>query len=240
MDMTRNHHELHAREFKLNGYTIIRHDALVQQASELRRLFLSQFHSRFGDQTARNRSLIKRFGASLEVASFSIHPAIRDCASIAGIKEPVFCGPVVTHYTSSDLTGNAYGLPYHQGWPSMSSSVNSVVVWVSLRDANEGTHSVIVAPGRHKEGLLPGQQSDSGYVLSQDRFEGEVVLEIKAGELLVMSAFLPHKTHVHPTNSEWKLSLSRRLDDLACPSWARRDYRNAYQTRVDRSLYLLD
>ena len=61
---------------------------------------------------------------------------------------------------------------------------------------------------------------------------------IKAGDLLIMSCFLPHRTFVHPNFKGWKLSLSQRYDDLADKDWRNRGYKNSYQVTVNRKLYL--
>ena len=122
----------------------------------------------------------------------------------------------------------------------MGSSKQSVICWLNLVDANSGTHGVEILPGMHQAGLLPGKQTQSAYVLDEDvtRDVDSLVPRIFAGDLLLMSSFLPHRTHVNPSFSDWKLSISQRFDDLSDSEWAKRGYRNAYGIHVNRRLYL--
>ncbi len=156
---------------------------------------------------------------------------------MVGCRSPVFCGPVVSHYTHTDLTGNSYGLPWHQDYPSMASSSNSVIVWISVNDCSLQTHSIEVAPGQHTKGVLPGVQRDNGYILNDQVFANSQVLKIFVGDVLLFSPYLPHRTFMNPVSSEYKLSFSRRFDDLDCPFWPARRFANAYNICVDRNLY---
>ena len=220
-----------------NGYAIARVPEIHAQVARLRQHFEQNFQSRFGDAPATNRNLLKRFADSIELAALFTSPALVDAVRAIGIQEPVYCGPVVSHYTHSDQTGNSYGLPWHQDYPSMASSANSVIAWISVNDCNEKTHSIEVAPKRHAHGLLPGNQLDNGYVLTEQAFDDSRVLEINAGDILVFSPYLPHRTYVNPASQAYKLSFSRRFDDLQCPHWPERKFANAYGVSVDRTLY---
>lgn len=220
-----------------NGYAIAQVPEIHAQVARLRQRFEQNFQGRFGDDPATNRNLLKRFADSIELATLFTSPALVDTVRAIGIQEPVYCGPVVSHYTHSDQTGNSYGLPWHQDYPSMASSANSVIVWISVNDCNVNTHSIEVAPKRHAHGLLPGNQLDNGFVLTEQAFDGSCVLEINAGDILVFSPYLPHRTYVNPASQAYKLSFSRRFDDLQCPYWPERKFANAYGVSVDRTLY---
>jgi len=154
-----------------------------------------------------------------------------------GIKEPVQTGPVVTHYTANDLTGGNYGLPYHQDWPSMGTSSKGVIAWTSITDTTTDTPGLTILPGSHLTGLWPGEQTDTGYILGEQEFDTALDIEVNAGKILLMSPYLVHKTRLAIGDAKWKLSLSCRFDDLACPMWDRRNYISAYRTVVDRSAY---
>ena len=224
-------------EYLENGYAIARIPEIHAQAANLKQRFERDFQSRFGNDPLTNRNLIKRLADSIESAALFSSPALVDAVRSIGIQEPVYCGPVVSHYTHSDHTGNSYGLPWHQDYPSMASSANSAIVWVSVNACSAQTHSMEVAPKRHSQGLLPGAQLDNGYVLSEQSFADSSVLDIQAGDILVFSPYLPHRTHINPTSQAYKLSFSRRLDDLQCPHWSERKFANAYGVSVNRTLY---
>ena len=53
-----------------------------------------------------------------------------------------------------------------------------------------------------------------------------------------MSSYLPHRTFVNKNFEGWKLSISQRFDDLNDVDWAKRGYENAYETKVNREMYL--
>jgi hypothetical protein len=220
-----------------DGYVIVQLQEIHELVKRLKMRFERDFQNRFCDDPFTNRNLLKRFADSIELSSLFAAPSLVDAICSIGIHEPVYCGPVVSHYTHSDKIGNSYGLPWHQDFPSMASSANSAVVWISVNDCNAQTHSVEVAPKYHAKGLLPGDQLDNGYVLKEQAFEGSCVLEINAGDVLVFSPYLPHRTHVNSASLAYKLSFSRRFDDLDCPHWAKRQFVNAYGVSVDRSLY---
>ena len=169
-----------------DGYSILRNKKLSVEIKNIKEEF-KFFHSKFDKDASKNRSS----------GQFTLNSLI-------------FCGPVVSHYTSNDKTGSSYGLPFHQDYPSMASSKNSCIIWFCLEDCSSKNHSIAVIPGLHKNGLLPGDQNDGGYVLNlldKDK-EKEKILDIIAGDILIMSSFLPHKTYVNKMTKNFKLSLN--------------------------------
>ncbi len=226
-------------EFQDNGFVVYRNDLMIKLVTDLRRRFERIYMSCFGSEVEANRNVIKRFGDDIRVQSLFVNQVLIDVMKNLQIVHPVFCGPVVTHYTCNDFTGRSYGLPLHQDWPSMGSSNNSAIVWCNLQNSGAQSHSVAVAPGKHKNKLLPGVQGEKGYVLKYPEKYDLKILEVQAGELLIMSPFLPHKTYVNDNFDGWKLSLSRRVDDFSDPSWAARGYCNAYANTINRDIYLV-
>lgn len=227
--------------FKNDGFTVVKANFLTQEVAAARDLFCTQFETRFGGDPSVNREIIKRFADHPFVVSiFCSKSFVEIVKKVTGITTPVRCGPLVSHYTSNDKTGNGYGLPYHQDYPSMGSSLNSVICWLNLVDSGTDSHGIEIVPGRHKEGLLHGEQDKSGYLLDQTSLENAQshVPQIDAGDLLIMSSFAPHRTYVNPEFEGWKLSLSQRFDDLADVEWAGHGYKNAYGVQVDRTLYV--
>lgn len=223
--------------FATDGYAILRAPTLGRAANILRDRFQTLFRTRFGEDPATNRNLIKRFAGAPEAAAFFGQAEVLEFVRALGLRTPVHCGPLVSHYTASDLTGGGYGLPFHQDFPSMASSENAVILWMSLMPASLQTHGLEVIPGAHKDRALSGQQEAGGYVLDDQSGAGGLVLEVAPGDIVAMDAWLPHRTYVHPEYDGWKLSLSQRFDDLDCAAWGARGYGNAYGTVVDRDMY---
>ena len=110
-------------------------------------------------------------------------------------------------------------------------------MWVSVNACSAQTHSIEVVPRPYAAGLLPGEQRDNGYILNEQGFPNSMVLNIAPGDVLVFSPYLPHRTFVNPLSTSYKLSFSRRFDDLQCPDWPERKFANAYGVSVDRALY---
>jgi hypothetical protein len=225
------------QDFQREGYVVAHSAALRERVADLKSLFETHFQRLFGNDPSTNRNLIKRFAESIELAELFTLPELIDLVRSLGVNSPVYCGPIVSHYTHSDLTGNSYGLPWHQDYPSMASSSRALIVWFSVNDCGPATHSIEVAGGGGK-GLLPGEQQDNGYILTAQEFAQSQVLDILAGDILLFSPYLPHRTFVNPASSAYKLSFSRRFDDLSCPTWPARRFQNAYGVSVDRTLYL--
>ena len=231
------------------GYVIAACDVLEARIREIRSQFEARFLPRFGDDAARNRAIIKLLAEDLDVkrffASVELEGVLKERL---GLREPVQTGPIVTHYTAANATGNNYGLPYHQDWPSMGTSSRALIAWTSITDVGKVGPGLRIVPGSHAAGLWPGRQMDHGYVLEQQDIDGYMDVEIKAGQVLFMSPYLVHKTRVvdqpvdqpldQPDAQAWKLSLSCRFDDMGCEQWSRRNFVSAYRTAVDREAYL--
>lgn len=136
--MSQNCYDDPKAQFDAIGYTVIHQSELIQKVSDAKALFLTEFipkMSREFPQT--NRELIKRFSDHPMVGSlFLTNPFLSILQEFLNV--PVKCGPTVSHYTSNDTTGNGYGLPFHQDYPSMGSSESSVIGWLNLVDLECG------------------------------------------------------------------------------------------------------
>ncbi|KVK87068.1 phytanoyl-CoA dioxygenase family protein [Burkholderia cepacia] len=227
-----------AGDFRELGYAIVANDALQSLIKDVRAKFERHFIPRFGDDTTRNRNIIKLLAEDVDVKRFFCSPDLTAALDRhLGIAMPVQTGPIVTHYTANDRIGNNYGLPYHQDWPSMGTSSRAVIAWTSIADVRKGAPGLSIVPGSHLRGLWPGKQTDRGYVLDDQAIDGACDLEIDAGHVLFMSPYLVHRTLTSDV-TDWKLSLSCRFDDFSCDQWSRRGFVSAYRTAVDRQIYL--
>jgi ectoine hydroxylase-related dioxygenase (phytanoyl-CoA dioxygenase family) len=228
-----------AGDFRRLGFVIAETADSCALIQAMRVKFETRILPRFSDDPVRNRNLIKLLAEDIAIKRFFCsEEMIGTIKGYLALTDPVQTGPIVTHYTSGDATGNRYGLPYHQDWPSMGTSSNGVIAWTSISDVGKNGHGLRIVPGSHLSGLWPGKQTDVGYVLDHQDISGYMDVEIKAGHVLFMSPYLVHRTRVS-TTQDWKLSLSCRFDDFECPVWNRRNFASAYKTTVDRQVYLL-
>lgn len=227
-----------AGNFAEAGFVIVSAPEAQALIRQIRDSFETRFMTRFNDDPVRNRSIIKLLTEDAQVKRFFCSAQlVHSLHEFLGLAEPVQTGPIVSHYTASNATGNNYGLPYHQDWPSMGTSSKGVIAWTSISDLGADGPGLRIVPGSHRKGLWPGKQTDSGYMLDQQDIGGYVDVEIEAGHILFMSPFLVHRTRTSSAPT-WKLSLSCRFDDFACETWARRNFISAYRTQVDRQVYL--
>lgn len=181
-------------DYYTQGYLIV---SLEQSGALIRSLytkFETRFLARFSSDSLRNRAVIKLLAEDLNVKRFFCNTEIEMALkNLLGIAEPVQTGPVVTHYTSGNSTGKDYGLPYHQDWPSMGTSSKGVIAWTSITDIGTTGPGLRIVPGSHLQGLWPGNQTDNGYVLTQQDISNFLDIEIEAGQVLFMSPFLVHR-----------------------------------------------
>lgn len=227
-----------AGNFAESGFLIVSAAEAQAQIRKIQTRFETRFLTRFNDNPVRNRNIIKLLTEDIDLKRFfcsaELVGALHEYLDLA---EPVQTGPIVSHYTASNATGNNYGLPYHQDWPSMGTSSKAVIAWTSISNLGKDGPGLRIVPGSHLKGLWPGTQTDSGYVLDQQELDGYLDVEIEAGDILFMSPYLVHRTRTSNSPS-WKLSLSCRFDDFACETWASRNFVSAYRTQVDRQVYL--
>ena len=112
----------------------------------------------------------------------------------------------------------------------MQGSLNSVVTWIPLIDINKELGALEVLPGSHLEGLLPTEEDEWFRHVSADSIdEGQFVpLEVGAGDLVVFSAFLVHRSGNNRSESiRW--SMHYRYNDAADPTWIERKFPHPYK-----------
>ena len=101
-------------KFQHDGYLIYHSKSFKELILDLKSLFENEFQSRFGSDQLTNRNLIKRFADSIELASLFATSELSEILHTLGLRNPLYCGPVASHYTHTDMTWNSFGLPWHQ------------------------------------------------------------------------------------------------------------------------------
>ena len=228
-------------DFKRNGYILFSNKNIEYKIKvfedSLKKNFLSKFNKK---EKKSNLNLIKRISGDLNV--FDV---LHDVYLIKKIQQlslsyPVQSGPIVTHYTSTNSISNSFGLPYHQDWPSMASSKNSLIVWFNVNNFEKDLgHGIEVLPKSHKK-IFRGKSTNKGYEIFNSEiknFKNEII--IPKYEVLIMSSYLVHRSYIDKQLDEsyWRLGVSTRFDDLNCVFWKKNDYSSAYGNIVDRNLF---
>jgi phytanoyl-CoA hydroxylase len=149
-----------------------------------------------------------------------------------GVEQPAICVKPIIYFNSRHISKIAghYKTPAHQDWRSMQGSLNSVVVWIPLIDIDRDLGALEVIPGSHLMGLLPTEQDEwFRHVRSDSINETEFVpLEVEAGDLVLFSSFLVHRSGNNSTESiRW--SMHYRYNDAAESSWIERKFVHPYK-----------
>ncbi|WP_374300583.1 phytanoyl-CoA dioxygenase family protein [Ferrovibrio sp.] len=188
--------------------------------------FFDQHHGAYVEclRTANNLPLIFEIGSRETMIA---------AVQAAGVNFPVFCArPIIT--LSSARTARHHGhwkTRPHQDWRSMQGSLNSVVVWIALRDVSEELGRLEVAPGSHKLGLLPTvpdewyRRLDTDLVLDSNF----VPVNTDAGDALVFSTFLVHRSGDNKVDAH-RYALQFRFNDAAECEFIDRGFPTTYRS----------
>jgi phytanoyl-CoA hydroxylase len=154
-----------------------------------------------------------------------------------GLTKPNICTRPVLFFNSRHLAKVEfyYKYPPHQDWRSMQGSLNSVVVWVPLANIPRELGALEVVPGSHLWGLQESRE-DSWYRhiegLPDTQYDS---VEMEAGDVLIFSAFVVHRSGDNITDSiRW--SCHFRYNDLEEPTFVCRKYPNPYNYAPQQEL----
>ena len=210
-----------------------------------RRLFNSL--KRLTNTPEKYTNLLKAFAKSKYIYDLFLCDDIYDAILELGIKEPSFCTYPVTNLVSNDLilenrSNKSVGWPYHQDWPSIQGSLNSVMVWIPLNNVDEN-YPMQLLPGSHKRGLIPCIDAGNGFPeipLDDDEARRLVAPAVKCGDVLFFSGFTVHGTRsAENTNDSFRFAVTGRFDDMLDKFFSDNGYYCAYKRSVDREIYNL-
>jgi phytanoyl-CoA hydroxylase len=144
-----------------------------------------------------------------------------------GLDFPNMCTRPVLYFNHPRLAKEEvyYKSPLHQDWPSMESSLNSLVVWVPLLDVDIENGSIIFYPGSHKNGILPFK-TNGGF--AEVEYDGESIQpEMKVGDICIFSTMLVHKSG-EILNDSIRWSCHFRYTDMLEKDFINRGFPNPY------------
>ena len=141
-----------------------------------------------------------------------------------GLRSPNVNTPPLLHFSSPHVSQKAHHwkVPPHQDWPSNQGSLNGVTVWVPLVDVGADMGPLEVMPGSHLLGSLPHRLEEVP-VLAEREDAVWVSLPMDAGDVVVFSAFLVHRSGVNHSD-KIRLSAATRYNDLSERSYIDRKY----------------
>ena len=143
-------------------------------------------------------------------------------------------GNPVLHLTGEkfQLKGKSLAAPWHQDWPALRSSKNTLVVWVPLGGA-ETTGALKFKKGSHKNGLI--ETLDIGAVYEIDPIQLEEYETIQKGTLAGDAVFFDSLTaHSSESTEGLRMALSFRFEDLSCDNWKDRKFASSHIDGIEK------
>lgn len=148
-------------------------------------------------------------------------------------------GGDVVHIMSPQLIipGGYHGIGAHQDWPSVRGSKDGVVAWCPLTQVTSDTFPIEVIPGSHRHGIFPGVGSkERPWEISILPFlESDYIpVECNAGDVVIFSNFLIHRSARDGAPDAFRLALSTRFDNGLDWDYLNEGLPTAYKRVVDR------
>ncbi len=144
-----------------------------------------------------------------------------------GLSFPNLCTRPVLFFNHPKLAKEEfyYKTPPHQDWPSMESSLDSLVLWVPLVDVNKENGSILIWPKTHKNGVLPFK-SIGGF--ASVNVDGEYIQpELEIGDIAIFSTFLIHSSG-EITDDTIRWSCHFRYTNMNDTDYINRGFPNPY------------
>lgn len=164
----------------------------------------------------------------LELYKLALDEDLIETVVDLGVMVPCMCTRPVLYFNHPKLAKSEvyYKTPPHQDYPSMLSSLNSVVVWIPLVDVSEQNGSIILYPGSHKNGVLPNKL-EGGFAQVERPNTEAIQPTMKVGDIAIFDSMLVHESGEIKDNSiRW--SCHFRYTDLMHDEHMKRGYISPY------------
>ena len=173
----------------------------------------------------------------------SLSEEILQLVKSAGLEFPTISTRPTMFFNSKYLAKSQgfWKTPPHQDWRSMQGSLNSVVIWVPLLKVDRELGALEVVPRSHREGLLQSTEDDFYRTLEPDLFPDSkfVPIEVEAGDCLIFSSFLAHRSGINSTERiRW--SCHFRYNDMKEKTFVDRLFPNPYIYKPQQELITPD
>jgi len=170
------------------------------------------------------------------VHQMGVSPELMGVVEALGLGLPAISTRPVIHYMADRLKipGGYQKTPPHQDWRSVQGSLDGITVWTPLFDVGLEDYPLEVVPGSHLQGLLDSTPDMPNYRVRPELYSEADFrpLEMKAGDAVVLSGFLLHRTG-ETGGQNVRVSLSFRFNNAAEPSFVQRGYPDRYVYRAD-------
>ena len=230
---------------KNDGYFIYRNFFDKDYVENLRKsaesIFKIQF-DRFGYSGTFQENMIRLFDENqdifincgkiiqqglLELYKLPLENKLVDELKSLGLEFPVMCTRPVMFFNHPKLAKQItyYKTPPHQDWPSMESSLDSLVVWVPLVDVNKENGSLIIYPESHKNGILPFTTNNGFAEVKTDGIR--IQPDVNMGDIVIFSTLLVHESG-DIVNDSIRWSCHFRFTNMLDSDYIKRGFPNPY------------
>jgi ectoine hydroxylase-related dioxygenase (phytanoyl-CoA dioxygenase family) len=234
------------KQLDKEGYVILRNFFPTRDINQLRynaHLIFDYQFKHFGYRDRFQNNMIRLFNEHEEVFKncgkliqtgepmlykLSINDLLIDTLKQLGLKHPNMCTRPVLYFNHPKLAKESvyYKSPQHQDWPSIESSLNSLVIWVPLVDVGLGNGSIILYPGSHNKGILPFK-TNGGFAEVEYNDENAIQPKLNIGDVVIFSTLLVHESgEIFDDSIRW--SASFRYTDMLEHNFIERGYPNPY------------
>jgi hypothetical protein len=151
------------------------------------------------------------------------HPAFIEFARAVFGPEALLATPALSdtlHVFPPGEENFRYNLPVHQDYPYLLQSPRQFTVWINLGTARDGVGGITVWPGSHRDEVRRTTTTRLGHLESLvtardlERYES-LDLTSDAGDVVIMSAHLLHRSNRNTTENESRVVQLFRYSDLA-------------------------
>ncbi len=160
-----------------------------------------------------------------------------------GFDLPAISTRPVIHYVADRLKipGGYHKTQPHQDWRSVQGSLDGITVWTPIFDVGLGDYPLEIARDSHFRGLLNCDFGANGFVVDADLWRDEDFqpLEMKAGDAVIFSGFLLHRTGDRG-GADVRVALSFRFNNVAEPHFVERNFPNTYVYRAEPAILTPD
>ena len=173
----------------------------------------------------------------------SLSPEMMGVVEALGMDLPAVSTRPVIHYVADRLKipGGYHKTLPHQDWRSVQGSLDGITVWTPVFDVGLADYPLEIAPDSHLRGLLHCEHGVNGFVVDPGLWEdGEFqALEMNAGDAIVFSGFLLHRTGERG-GEDVRVALSFRFNNAAEPRFVERNFPNPYIYRSEPTILTPD
>lgn len=185
-------------------------------------------------------STLKVCGKLMSVFQLYLAPSLISVIKDIGIELPLFQTQPVLNMMAEALRikDGYFGVGAHQDWPALQSGLDTLTCWIPLFNVRKNQFALEIIPKSHLLGLVDAKQEQHIHEVDPKVYEDMFfqAVELDAGDALIFSSFLIHKSGVHGAADAFRLAFSMRYENGRDTNFIRRSYPYAQKRVVDRFL----